>query len=130
MIQRVQKASNLSVILFTIVIMAWMIKKSIPSANPRGMLDMSGDHTENQRPLNRVDNWEDRNVMEFNKKSCTWGGTTPHISVSEATQLESSPTLKDLGVLKDTKLNADEPCAFTAKNRNCTLGCIRALAEI
>lgn len=69
-IQSVQEASNLNVISFTIGIMAWMIRKSVPSANLRGMLDTSGGHTDYQKTLNRVNNWEDRNVMEFNKEKC------------------------------------------------------------
>lgn len=41
-----------------------------------------------------------------------------------ATQLESSATEKNMGILNDTELNMNMPCAFTARNSNCILGCI------
>lgn len=67
-IQSGHEASNLDLILFTIFING--LDDEAPQKNLRGMLDMPEGHAANQRELNRVDNWEDRNIMGFNKEKC------------------------------------------------------------
>jgi len=48
-----------------------------------------------------------------------------HQYILGATQLESSLTENDLGILVDTKLNMSQPCAPVAKKASGILGCIR-----
>ncbi|KAK4819416.1 hypothetical protein QYF61_003687 [Mycteria americana] len=73
------------------------------------------------RDLDRLEKWADRNLMEFNKKC-----KVQHLEKNNpmyqymlgATQQESSFAEKDLGVLVDTKLNMSKQCALVAKAAN------------
>ncbi|PKU39972.1 rna-directed dna polymerase from mobile element jockey- hypothetical protein [Limosa lapponica baueri] len=65
-----------------------------------------------QRECNRLEKWDDRNLMKFNKekrKVLHLGRKNPmHQYMLGAAQLESSLAEKDPGVLMDTKLNISQ----------------------
>lgn len=66
--------------------------------------------------------------MEFNKKNhkvLNLRRNNPKQYILEATQLDSSLAVKDLGVLVDTKLNMSQQHAFVTKKASGILGCIR-----
>ncbi|KAK4825778.1 hypothetical protein QYF61_002341 [Mycteria americana] len=77
----------------------------------------------------RLEKWDDRNLMKFNKEECNilhLGKNNPmHQYMLGATQLESNLAEKDLGVLVDARLNVSRQRAFAAKKVNGILGCIR-----
>ena len=58
------------------------------------------------RNLDRLKKWADRNLMKFNKECKVLHlGKNMHSYILRTTQLESSLTEKDLGVLVNTRLN-------------------------
>jgi len=78
------------------------------------------------RNLDRLKKWADRNLMKFNKECKVLHlGKNMHSYILRTTQLESSLTEKDLGVLVNTRLNMGQQCAIAAKKVNGILGCLR-----
>ena len=82
-----------------------------------------------QRDLDRLEKWAYQSPKKFNKGKCKAlplrRNNPQHQHRLGATQLESSLAEKDLGVLVDTRLDVNEPCALAAKKVNGILSCIR-----
>ncbi|TRZ08630.1 hypothetical protein HGM15179_018476 [Zosterops borbonicus] len=82
----------------------------------------------NQRDLDRLQKWSDRNITQFNKKYkvLPLGRNNPmHQYMLQTDLLESILAEKALEVLSDTKLNMSQQCALATKMANDILGCIR-----
>ncbi|GAB0183700.1 mitochondrial enolase superfamily member 1 [Grus japonensis] len=82
-----------------------------------------------QKGLDTVENWEERNLVKFNKGKCKAlhpERNNPRHQYTLGTDwLESSSTEKDLGVLVDNKLTMSQQCTLTAKKTNSIVGCMR-----
>ncbi|KAK4824376.1 hypothetical protein QYF61_014036 [Mycteria americana] len=93
-----------------------------------GVANMPAGHAAIQRDLDRLEKWDDRNLMKLNKEKCEvlhLGRNNPmHQYMLGATQLESSLAEKNLGVLVDTRLNMSQQCTLVEKKVNGRLGCI------
>lgn len=93
------------------------------------MADSSEDCAAVQKDLGRLERSVERNIMKLKKENCRvlhMGKKNPnHCHTLGATQLESSTTEKDLGVLVNTKWHISQRCAVTTKKINSILGCIR-----
>ena len=102
------------------------------NTNLGGVADTPEGHAANQRDLDRLWKWADRNLLKFNKGKCKvlhLGRNNPRDQyMLGATQMESGLTEKDLGILVDTKLNTSQLCALAARVSNSILGCIRGSA--
>ena len=82
-----------------------------------------------QRDLNRLERWEESNLMKSNTGKCRilhLGKNNPRHQYRLGADLpESSSAQKGLGVLVDNKLTVSQQRALVAKKDNAILGCTR-----
>ena len=82
-----------------------------------------------QSDQDRLVNWAERNLMQFNRRKnevLHLGKNNPrHKYTLGAEWLESSSAEKDLGVLLDNKLTISYQCALVSKKANSILYCIK-----
>ncbi|GAB0184817.1 mitochondrial enolase superfamily member 1 [Grus japonensis] len=78
--------------------------------------------------LDRLEEWANKNLMNFNKDKCKVLHLAKHNPRVHHrlgyTQLGSNSVERDLVVLVDNKLNMSEECAAVAKQANRMLGCM------
>lgn len=83
---------------------------------------------EDYKDLDRLEEWANKNLTNFNKEKCKvlhLGKHNPGVQHRlGSTWLGSSSVERDLGFLVDSKLNMSEQCAATAKKANRMLRCI------
>ncbi|GAB0179744.1 mitochondrial enolase superfamily member 1 [Grus japonensis] len=93
-----------------------------------GVAEGPGGCSSIQRDLNKLENWADRNLTQFNERTCKvlhLGRNNPmHQYMLGTNQLISSSAEKDLRVLADNKLIMNHQCNLTVKKTNNVLGCI------
>ncbi|KAK4831194.1 hypothetical protein QYF61_015926 [Mycteria americana] len=78
-----------------------------------------------QEDLDRLEEWDNKNHMKFNKDKLVLGKHNPGVQHRlGSTRLRSSSVERDLGVPMDNKLSMSEHCAAVAKKANRMLGCI------
>ncbi|KAK4816989.1 LOW QUALITY PROTEIN: hypothetical protein QYF61_025909 [Mycteria americana] len=77
--------------------------------------------------LDRLEEWANKNLMNFNKDKCKVLHLQKHKPGVQhrlgSTRLGSSSVERDPGVLVDNQLNMSEQCAAVAKKANRMLGC-------
>ncbi|KAJ7408684.1 hypothetical protein WISP_119109 [Willisornis vidua] len=92
-------------------------------------LRIADEQKAEERDLDRLEKWADRNLMKFSKGKCKvldLGRNNPiHQHMLGTIQMESSSTEKDLEVLTNTKLNMIQQHALVAKKANGILCCIQ-----
>lgn len=85
----------------------------------RGAADSTEGYAAIQRDLHMLERWADGNLLKFNKQKCKVlhqaRNVCRHQYMLGSTQLESSSTGKDLGVLADTKLNMNQQYDLATK---------------
>jgi len=86
-----------------------------------------------QQDVDRLESWEQRNLMKFNKakfRVLHLGRNNPmHQYRLRADLLKSSSVERDQGVLVDDKLAMSQQCALVAKKANGILGCIKKCGQ-
>ena len=82
-----------------------------------------------QWDLDSLEQWAQGNLTRFNKSKCKvlhlGHGSLHYLHKLRDVRSECNPIEKDLGVLRDGKLDMSQHCVLTAQNANTILGCMK-----